>query len=185
MNTDSQKSAQPCGCDEGADWMCEQHTRVMAEAMAAKILPSSPGDGQAIQDITANAAKAFVVKDSGERAQFESGMVRDVTTGKMRPDLAYAGPMFWRWVKQLMLGAVKYGFGNWLKASGPEELDRFLESANRHFLIWYFWRKFGINMEDMDHPTTKPLTEDHAAAVFFNINGTEYVQEGIDFANRK
>lgn len=25
MNLDPQKSAQPCGCDEGADWVCERH----------------------------------------------------------------------------------------------------------------------------------------------------------------
>jgi hypothetical protein len=29
MNLDPQKSAQPCGCDEGANWMCERHKAEM------------------------------------------------------------------------------------------------------------------------------------------------------------
>jgi len=29
----------------------------------------------------------FITKDSGERKEFDSGMVRDITTGKIRPDL--------------------------------------------------------------------------------------------------
>lgn len=36
MNTDPQKSAQPCGCDEGADHMCERHK----EELAVKLLMS-------------------------------------------------------------------------------------------------------------------------------------------------
>lgn len=103
----------------------------------------------------------FVVKDSGQRQEFASGMRRDTTEGKVDYTLVLRGPMFKRWAKQLMLGALKYGKNNWLKAKGDEELQRFRESALRHFLQW-FWG-------DTD--------EDHAAAVFFNINGAEYVKE--------
>lgn len=103
----------------------------------------------------------FITKDSGERQQFASGMVRDVTTGKSNPLLAFDGPMFLRWVGLLTRGAVKYAKRNWMKASGEEEYERFQESAVRHFFQW-------LN-GDTD--------EDHAAAVFFNINGAEYVKE--------
>ena len=127
-----------------------------------------------------NASRSFQVKDSGERQEFASGMVRDVTGGKMRPDLVKDGPMFLRWVRLLTKGAVKYAARNWMKAAGQEEHDRFLESAARHFEIWYTWRMYGVNIEDMDNPTREPLTEDHAAAVLFNINGTEYVAERME-----
>lgn len=29
MNLDPQKSAQNCGCDQGADWICDRHTIVV------------------------------------------------------------------------------------------------------------------------------------------------------------
>lgn len=105
---------------------------------------------------------SFKVKDSGKRMEFESGMVRDVTEGKIRFDLAYDGPMFERWAKHLTLGAQKYDARNWMQAAGKAERERFRESAFRHFIQWY--------RGDTD--------EDHAAAVFFNINGAEYVGDG-------
>lgn len=111
----------------------------------------------------------FVIKDSGERRQFESGMVRDTATDKTNVALIYDGPMLWRWAKHLTLGAVKYAKRNWMKASGTEEYERFKESAARHFAQWY--------RGDVD--------EDHAAAVFFNINGAEYVKEKLKDATTK
>lgn len=105
----------------------------------------------------------FVVKDSGQRQEFASGMVRDVTEGKTDFSLVLDGPMFIRWAVHLTKGAVKYAARNWMKAEGQEELDRFRSSAFRHFLQWY--------NGDMD--------EDHAAAVFFNINGAEYVKNRL------
>lgn len=101
----------------------------------------------------------FTVKDSGQRQEFSSGMVRDVTEGKTDYALVLDGPMFDRWAAHLTKGAEKYSKGNWLKAEGDEEYRRFKESAFRHFLQWYRGEK----------------DEDHAAAVFFNINGAEYV----------
>lgn len=102
-------------------------------------------------------------------------MQRDTTTGKTRPDLVRSGPMYLRWVQLLTRGAAKYDANNWKKAAGQEECDRFLQSAARHFEVWFMWRQFGINIESPDNPSSEPLTEDHAAAVFFNINGAEYV----------
>ena len=118
----------------------------------------------------------FVVNDSGKRQEFASGMVRDITENKLRPDLVRDGPMFQRWIKHLTAGARKYAARNWMLAYGQEELDRFLESADRHFNIWITYRQTGVNIEDPNYPTTEPLKEDHAAAVFFNINGAEYVK---------
>jgi hypothetical protein len=87
-------------------------------------------------------------------------MQRDTTTGKTRFDLAFDGPMFERWAELLTRGAVKYKARNWMKAAGTAELERFKESAVRHFIQWL--------RGDTD--------EDHGAAVFFNINGAEYVK---------
>ena len=102
----------------------------------------------------------FETKDSGKRVQFDSGMQRDVTDGKVMWRLVYSGPMLTRWAELLTRGAVKYDADNWMKANGQAELDRFRDSAARHFAQWM--------VGDTD--------EDHAAAVIFNINGAEYVK---------
>jgi hypothetical protein len=103
----------------------------------------------------------YETKDSGKRRSFDSGMVRDTTTGKTLWHLVAAGPMMKRWAELLTRGAEKYDANNWLKASGTEEQARAVESAFRHFMQWF-------NGE---------TDEDHAAAVFFNINLYEYVTE--------
>lgn len=104
---------------------------------------------------------SFDLKDSGQRQQFDSGMVRDPTTDKIDYSLALDGPMFERLAVHLTKGAQKYSKRNWMQASGGAELARFRESAVRHFMQWL-------------HGDTD---EDHAAAVFFNVNGYEFVKE--------
>lgn len=111
-----------------------------------------------------DSSHVFNIKDSGKRAEFSSGMVRDVTDDKIDYSLALDGPMFNRLAVHLTKGAKKYAKRNWMKASGQEELDRFKESALRHFLQWF--------KGDLD--------EDHAAAIMFNVNGAEYVKERLD-----
>jgi len=106
----------------------------------------------------------FILKDSGERVQFESGMVRDVSTNKINWALVADGPMFARWADHLTKGAKKYTARNWMQASGLAEYTRFRESAFRHFIQWYYGE----------------TDEDHASATFFNINGAEYVKEQIE-----
>jgi hypothetical protein len=106
----------------------------------------------------------FTIKDSGERQQFDSGMVRDVTEGKIDYLLVRDGPMLKRWAVHLTKGAVKYAKRNWMQANGKAELERFKESAARHFEAW-------LNGE---------RDEDHAAGVIFNINGAEYVTDRIE-----
>jgi hypothetical protein len=102
----------------------------------------------------------YAIKDSGQREVFASGMNRDVQTDKTLYSLVYDGPMLDRWAVHLTSGAKKYAARNWMKASGVEEMDRFRESAARHFRQWM--------AGDQD--------EDHAAAVMFNLNGYEYVK---------
>lgn len=101
-----------------------------------------------------------MIKDSGKRKSFASGMVRDITEGKTDFLLTRDGPMYERWAVHLTNGAKKYAKRNWMKAQGQEELERFKESALRHFEQWL--------RGDED--------EDHASAVYFNINGYEYVK---------
>lgn len=106
----------------------------------------------------------FRVKDSGARIKFESGMVRDVTTGKTNYLRIFDGPMAERWANHLTKGALKYpdvspGIPNWTLATGQAEYNRARESAARHFIQWL--------RGDRD--------EDHAAAFFFNVNLAEYI----------
>lgn len=108
----------------------------------------------------------FQIKDSGARQSFESGMVRDVDTDKIKWHLIASGPMLERWAVHLTKGAAKYDDDNWMKANGEAEYKRFKSSAFRHFMQWF--------RGDRD--------EDHAAAVFFNINGAEYVREKMERA---
>lgn len=113
--------------------------------------------------------RTFVVRDSGERQKFESGMSRDVTTGKVQIGRVFDGPMLKRWAEHITKGATKYpdirpGVPNWTLASGEEELARFKDSAARHFWEWY---------------TNSNPSEDSAAGIFFNVNGAEFVKEKL------
>src|SRR5260221_9057644 len=92
-------------------------------------------------------------------------MVRDVREDEVDYVRIMDGPMYDRWAAQLTKGAKKYpdvrpGVPNWTLAAGEEEFARFHKSAARHFRQWL--------RGDID--------EDHAAAVFFNINGLEFVK---------
>jgi hypothetical protein len=105
----------------------------------------------------------FETKDSGVRAEFGSGMVRDTSDGKARFDLIvpqnipYEDQILTRFAKLMQRGAVKYTTRNWERAKGQEELDRFKESALRHMMQWYCGE----------------TDEDHAVAVFFNVMAYE------------
>lgn len=110
----------------------------------------------------------FTIKDSGKREEFLSGMVRDTAAGKINFLKILDGPMMERWAAHLTKGAVKYpdvkpGVANWTLANGGAEYQRARESAARHF--------FQYLRGDAD--------EDHAAAVYFNINLAEYVAAKI------
>lgn len=108
----------------------------------------------------------FTTKDSGERVQFQTGMHRDTNTGKalfhlMLPlGVPYREQMLTRLAELYGRGAQKYAARNWELAQTREELERFKESAFRHFVQWL----------------TGETDEDHAAAVLFNVIGAEYVE---------
>lgn len=106
----------------------------------------------------------YQIKDSGERKQFNGGMVRDTSDNKVDYTLIRDGVMYKRWAIHMTKGAQKYEKRNWMKANGLEELDRFKESAARHFEQW-------LN-GDVD--------EDHGAAVMFNINGYETLKSKLN-----
>ncbi len=110
----------------------------------------------------------YETKDSGARQEYESGMRRDLQTGKARYDLL-PEPMLTRWAELMMRGAEKYGERNWEVANSEEELVRFVASAFRHFVQW--WRN------DTD--------EDHASAVMFNISAAEMVKEKLNESRQK
>jgi hypothetical protein len=105
----------------------------------------------------------FATKDSGKRVSHASGMVRDVTEGKIDYLLALDGPMFQRYAELMDRGAVKYGKRNWMKANSQEEMDRARESLTRHFFQYLFGQ----------------TDEDHAAAILFNLNEIEYIRDRL------
>lgn len=114
-------------------------------------------------DGISRAAQEFVVKDSGAREEFDSGMRRDTEDGKADFTLIRKGPLFKRWAEHLTKGAEKYGRHNWTNANSEEELERFQRSAARHFEQWL--------AGDRD--------EDHASAVIFNLNAAEFVRDRL------
>jgi hypothetical protein len=112
----------------------------------------------------------FETKDSGKRAEFVNGGVRDSQDGKPRFDLTqpetvpYADQMLTRFAALMGRGAEKYEDRNWELFSDREALSRAHSSAFRHFMQW-------LNGE---------VDEDHAAAVWFNIMAAEYIKGVLD-----
>lgn len=104
----------------------------------------------------------FIVKDSGKREEYSSGMVRDTQDGKPRYDLVYL-PLLKDWANLMAGGAIKYGENNWLHANSIEELNRFKASAFRHFI------QFLSGEED----------ELHHASVLFNIGAIRYLMDKL------
>lgn len=110
----------------------------------------------------------FLVKDSGKRQEFDSGMMRDTQEGKIDWWRITQGPLLKRLAIHLTKGAAKYPdiaplTPNWTLAAGNEELARFKASALRHFMQWFY----------------DELDEDHFAATVFNMNGVETVKEKL------
>ena len=100
---------------------------------------------------------AYKTKDSGKRVKFKSGFVRD--TDKMKPRYDLIPPQVLKRLAELYArGAEKYGENNYQKANSPEEYQRFIASAFRHFEQW--------RAGDDD--------EDHAMGCIWNIIAYEY-----------
>lgn len=113
---------------------------------------------------------SFVTKDSGERAEFASGMQRDTESGKARFDLMlpegvkYEDQFLTRIAELMARGAEKYEDRNWEKADSVAELNRMKSSAFRHFMQWMCGE----------------TDEDHAAAVVFNLLAYETTKQKIE-----
>jgi hypothetical protein len=105
----------------------------------------------------------FITKDSGEREEYGTGMVRDTQRGKPRYDLIWA-PILTRWAHLMARGADKYGENNWMNACTVQEYNRFRASAWRHFMQ-------AMNGEQ---------DEDHIAAIMFNLSAMEYTRERLE-----
>ena len=97
----------------------------------------------------------FSLRDSGERAKFETGAQRDIETGKPR----VADVLEWlplecleRTADQYIRGAKKYDKDNWKKGIPT---SRYLSSAFRHLYMYLIGDR----------------VEDHLAAVVFNVFG--------------
>lgn len=113
---------------------------------------------------------AFVIKDSGTRTEFSSGMVRDKAEDKTEYWSMRIGPMYRRWAELLTKGRKKYpdtasGVPNWTLAAGEAERLHAKESFTRHIEAYL------DGQED----------EDHAAAIIFNLNLMEYIKEKLAF----
>lgn len=98
-----------------------------------------------------------MLKDSGNRREFETGAVRDMQEGKGRCDLLPACALL-RLAKHYEAGAMKYEARNWEKGI---PISVMIDSAMRHLLKY------------MDGQTD----EDHLAAVAWNILGAMWMEE--------
>lgn len=106
----------------------------------------------------------FETKDSGQHAEYASGMRRDSQEGKPYFGLIltklqpYEEQMLTRYAALLARGAVKYDARNWENGDSEEELERAKESLLRHTI----------------QLLAGETDEDHAAAVWFNTQAVEY-----------
>jgi hypothetical protein len=112
----------------------------------------------------------YTTKDSGKRQEYSTGMVRDVNTGKPRFDLIivegvpYEAQALTRLAGLYQRGAEKYNPRNHEKAQTQEELDRFKDSAFRHFMQWFCGE----------------TDEDHMAGTVWNLFAYEMTKWRID-----
>ena len=104
--------------------------------------------------------KEFAVKDSGERQEFESGMVRDTQDGKARPDLISPFVLM-RLGEHMRKGAVKYSEHNWTKG---QPFSRSIASTFRHLMQWMMGYR----------------DEDHLAAIMFGCMTIMHYEEMIE-----
>lgn len=108
------------------------------------------------EHVFGKADSAPVIKDSGDRTEFETGAVRDMQEGKGRYDLL---PMcvIDRLAKHYEAGALKYSDRNWEKGIPAHS---FADSAMRHFCKY---------MDGWDD-------EDHLIAAIWNLCGLAWTE---------
>lgn len=109
------------------------------------------------------AKREYKTKDSGERQNFPTGMVRDIQTGKPRFDLI--PPEGLRRLADLYArGAEKYGDDNWKKG---QPYSRAYASLFRHLIQW----------REGDR------SEDHMAGVAWNAMALMFYEEQMPELN--
>lgn len=97
-----------------------------------------------------------MIKDSWQRKEFSNWFVRDVDTNKLRWDLLPI-EILERVCTQYTEWMNKYWANNWQQARWKEAIERFKQSARRHFISWQKWE----------------YDENHDAATIFNIMAYE------------
>jgi hypothetical protein len=109
----------------------------------------------------------FTTKDSGEREEYDSGMVRDADGATkdnfyllIHKGVPYEEQFLTRFAQLLTRGSLKYSKRNFELGNSSDELERARESLFRH-LVQYL-------CEDE--------TEDHAMAICFNVMLAELVK---------
>jgi hypothetical protein len=102
-----------------------------------------------------------VMRDSGQREIFETGAVRDIAEGKVRPDLIspFATERLAEWLR---LGAEKYAERNWEKGI---PISRCMASLHRHL---------------MRYQQGETDNEDHLAAILCNAMFIVHIDEMIE-----
>jgi hypothetical protein len=116
----------------------------------------------------------FVIKDSGQRQEFDGGAMRDTEDGKLDYSnlFVWFEPMGTRYVEHMTKGRSKYpdpepGVPNWsLFEATPETLARTQRSLDRHY------KAYRMGLKD----------EDHAAAILFNLNLAEKIRQALALA---
>lgn len=151
--------------DDGVDVRFAGGEEEYLDLDEVELTQPAPGSEEPVSLRTVDGMQVFVTKDSGKRAEFANGGVRDSQDGKPRFDLLtpetvpYEHQILTRWAHLMARGAEKYADRNWEQFSDRSALDRAKSSAFRHFMQW-------LNGE---------RDEDHAVAVLFNIMAAEYV----------
>jgi len=110
----------------------------------------------------------YITKDSWTRIEWDSGFKRDTNAGKPRYDLIPLVPLK-RLAELYARWAMKYWDNNWRLAKSPEEINRFKESAFRHFMQF-------MNNED---------DEDHGIATVFNIFAYIHLTSNNDICEKQ
>lgn len=165
MSGEYKQDADYLALNEGCKWFVDTSIYYAKQRAFEKWEKDRKLKENNVEKLNSTANVSYETLDSGERSEYSSGMVRDTNKSKARYDLIIPKDMGFKDIMtstaELMdRGAKKYGDRNWEKANTQEELDRFMESAYRHFMQWY----------------RGDTAEDHASAVVFNIQGAEYTK---------
>uniref|UniRef100_A0A6M3LI19 dATP/dGTP diphosphohydrolase N-terminal domain-containing protein n=1 Tax=viral metagenome TaxID=1070528 RepID=A0A6M3LI19_9ZZZZ len=102
----------------------------------------------------------YIIKDSGERTEFQTGAVRDIQVDKGRFDLLPLLTII-DLAKHYQKGALKYSDRNWEKGI---PISRFCDSAMRHLF------QFILGLKD----------ENHLIASIWNLVGAYETLKRID-----